>query len=490
MTEVVGLTFDDVLLEPNYSEILPKDACLHSALGTQIKLGIPLLSSAMDTVTEHQMAIAMAERGGMGVLHHNMDAQEQIRQVRLVKSFESGIVSDPVTVAHTSTLMDLHQVVEQRAISGVPVVNGKQLVGMVTRRDYCFKRDPAIKVVDIMTPKEDLITVQEGVTREQAMQLFARHRIEKLPIVNQDFELCGLMTVKDILKSETNPDACKDEQGRLRVAAAVSTGEYERPRITGLIEAGVDLLVVDTAHGHSKGVIEQVRWLKQHAPEVTVMAGNIATAAAAEALITAGADIVKVGMGPGSICTTRIVAGIGVPQITAIQAVAAVARKKNVQVVADGGIRFSGDICKAIAAGADAVMVGSLFAGTEESPGEVMLYQGRSYKIYHGMGSVRAMSQRHGSHQRYFQENQQEQGKYVPEGIEGRVPYKGALQSVLYQLCGGLRSSMGYTGCATISDMHSKTKFIRISPASMRESHVHDVIITKEAPNYSVESLK
>lgn len=489
MTDTTGLTFDDVLLLPNYSEHLPKDACLHSRLSPSIKLGIPLLSSAMDTVTEARMAIAIAEQGGLGVLHHNMDAAEQARQVRLIKHFESGIVSDPVTIPSNASLSQLRQIVEQRSISGVPVVEGKQLVGIVTRRDYCFAADPSARVTDIMTPKSSLITAKEGVSRTQAMQLFAKHRIEKLPIVNDAFELCGLMTVKDILKAETNPDACKDSQGRLCVAAAISTGSHEHARIKGLIEAEVDMLVIDTAHGHSKGVIEQVQWLRQYAPEITIMAGNIATSQAASALIEAGANVLKVGMGPGSICTTRIVAGIGVPQITAIQNVAKVARQHHIPVVADGGIRFSGDICKAIAAGANAVMIGSLFAGTEESPGEVMLYQGRSYKVYYGMGSVHAMSRRHGSHQRYFQESQQEQGKYVPEGIEGRVPYKGALRSVLHQLCGGLRSSMGYTGCANMHDMHTKTEFIRITPAGMRESHVHDVIVTKEAPNYSVEKV-
>ena len=484
----IGLTFDDVLLLPNYSEVLPKDVALTSQLTKRISLGMPLLSAAMDTVTEANMAIRMAEQGGLGVLHHNMNAAEQARQVRVVKSFESGIVSDPITVSQDTNLQELRALVERRSISGVPVVNGKKLVGMVTRRDYCFASDPNALVTHIMTPKEKLITVPEGATREQAMQLFAQHRIEKLPIVNADFELCGLITVKDILKAETNPNACKDERGRLRVAAAVSTGEHEQARIKALVEVEVDLLVVDTAHGHSKGVIAQVAWIKQQFPDVCVMAGNIATGEAAAALIEAGADALKVGMGPGSICTTRIVAGIGVPQITAIQNVSAVARRHGIPVVADGGIRFSGDICKAIAAGASAVMIGSLLAGTEESPGEVMLYQGRSYKVYYGMGSVHAMSRRHGSHDRYFQQKQDEQGKYVPEGIEGRVPFKGALKQVVYQLCGGLRSCMGYTGCAAIKDMHKKTCFIRITNAGMRESHVHDVIVTKEAPNYSVEN--
>lgn len=483
-----GLTFDDVLLLPAYSETLPSQVCLHSKLSCGIDLGIPFLSAAMDTVTESRMAIAMAERGGMGVIHHNMSAAEQARQVSLVKNFESGIVSDPITISKDSTLSDLYDLLKRRDISGVPVVEGRVLVGMLTRRDYCFSKNADAIVADIMTPQERLITVKEGVTREDAMQLFAQHRIEKLPIVNAKFELCGLITVKDILKAKTNPEACKDEQGQLRVAAAVSTGEHEQERINLLVAAGVDMLVVDTAHGHSKGVLDQVRWLKKNHPSLIVMAGNIATADAAQSLIDAGADVLKVGMGPGSICTTRIVAGIGVPQITAIQQVSTIARKHSVAVVADGGIRFSGDVCKAIAAGADAVMIGSLFAGTEESPGEVVLYQGRSYKVYHGMGSVYAMSRKHGSHERYFQDGQDEQGKYVPEGIEGRVPYKGNLQEVTYQLCGGLRSSMGYTGCATVSDMHKKTKFIRITSAAMRESHVHDVIITKEAPNYSVES--
>lgn len=486
--EQEALTFDDVLLLPGYSEVLPKDVSLVTKLTRNITLNIPLLSAAMDSVTEARLAIALAEAGGIGILHKNMSAQEQALEVRKVKKFESGVVNDPITVTPDMTIGQLIEIRKEHNISGMPVIEGKQLVGIITNRDIRFETDLNQKVAKLMTPKARLITVKEGIDREAAVSLFQSNRIEKLLVVNDKFELRGMITVKDILKSEENPNACKTESGQLRVGAAVGTAPDTQDRVAGLIAAGVDLIVVDTAHGFSKGVIDQVTWIKKHYPDIEVMGGNIATADAAIALMNAGADAVKVGMGPGSICTTRIVAGVGVPQISAISNVCQALKRKNIPVVADGGIRFSGDLCKAIAAGASAVMIGGLFAGTEEAPGEVVLYQGRSYKSYRGMGSVGAMSQKHGSSDRYFQENENEQGKYVPEGIEGRVPYKGPLSAVIHQLTGGLRSSMGYTGCATIGKIHDETKFVRVTSAGMRESHVHDVIITKEAPNYWVDS--
>lgn len=482
-----ALTFDDVLLLPDYSDILPKDVSLKTRLTRDISLNIPLLSAAMDTVTEARLAIALAEAGGVGILHKNMSPAEQANEVRKVKKFESGVVKDPITVTPDTTIAQLKAITSEYHISGLPVVNGKQLLGIITSRDIRFVTDLRQPVSSLMTPKDRLITIHEKAGREEAIELFRQHRIEKLLVVNDHFELRGLITVKDILHSQKNPDACKSETGQLRVGAAVGTSKETPERVAALVAEQVDLIVVDTAHGYSKGVLDQVTWIKKHYPDVAVMGGNIATADAAKALAKAGVDAVKVGMGPGSICITRIVAGIGVPQITAIAEVAQALKGKNIPVIADGGIRFSGDVSKAIAAGADAVMVGSLFAGTEEAPGEVVLYQGRSYKSYRGMGSIEAMSKVHGSADRYSQGPNEEQGKYVPEGIEGRVPFKGLLHAVVHQLMGGLRSSMGYTGCKDIEEMHTKTKFVRVTSAGMRESHVHDVIITKESPNYRVE---
>lgn len=483
-----ALTFDDVLLLPNYAEILPKDVSLTTRLTRNIPLNIPIVSAAMDTVTEAGLAIALAEAGGIGILHKNLSPAKQAAEVRKVKKFESGVVRDPVTVTPETTIGELKAMASEYNFSGMPVVEGNRLVGIITNRDIRFETDMEQKVANVMTPQDRLITVNEGINRGEVIDLFRQHRVEKLLIVNEGFELGGMITVKDILKSQTNPQASKTESGQLRVGAAVSTGKDTYDRVAALVEANVDLLVVDTAHGHSKGVIQIVEWVKQHYPDMQVMAGNIATADAAKALAKAGADAVKVGIGPGSICTTRIVAGVGVPQITAIMNVAQALKGKDIPVIADGGIRFSGDVAKAIAAGAESVMIGSLFAGTEESPGEVVLYQGRSYKSYRGMGSVGAMSGEHGSVDRYFQERQEEQGKYVPEGIEGRVPYKGQLRGVLHQLTGGLRSSMGYTGSKDITTLRTKAEFVRITNAGIRESHVHDVIITKEAPNYWVDS--
>lgn len=482
-----ALTFDDVLLLPAYSEILPKNIALKTRLTAQIPLNIPLVSSAMDTVTEARLAIALAEAGGIGILHKNMSIEEQAAQVRKVKKFESGIVRQPITVEPETTLGELRSITREYNISGLPVVIGKRLVGIITNRDIRFETNHFEKVSNLMTPKERLITAKEGTSREAVIQLFHKHRVEKLLMVNDEFELCGLITVKDILRSAQNPNASKTNTGQLCVGAAVGVGKETPDRIAALVAEEVDVIVVDTAHGFSKSVIEQVKWIKKHYPDISVISGNIATAEAAMALAQAGTDAVKVGMGPGSICITRVVAGIGVPQITAIRQVAAALKNKNVPVIADGGIRFSGDIAKAIAAGAHSVMIGGLFAGTEESPGEVVLYQGRSYKSYRGMGSVGAMSGFYTSSDRYFQEVEEEPAKYVPEGIEGRVPYKGPLMNVIHQLMGGLRSSMGYTGCRNIEEMRTNTKFIRVTQAGMRESHVHDVIITKETPNYRVE---
>ena len=482
-----AMTFDDVLLLPSYSEVLPKDVSLSTRLTRNITLNIPLLSAAMDTVTEARLAIALAEAGGIGILHKNMSLERQASEVRKVKKFESGVVFDPITVSPDSTIEELKKITSEYNISGLPVVEGEQLIGIITNRDIRFESDMEQKVANLMTPKERLITIKEGATREEIINLFRQYRVEKLLVINDYFELCGLITVKDILHSEQNPNACKTVSGQLRVGAAIGIGGETPDRVAALVAEGVDVLVVDTAHGHSKGVIEQIKWIKKHYSGVPIIAGNIATASAARALADVGVDAVKVGMGPGSICITRIVAGIGVPQITAIAQVASELKNNDILIIADGGIRFSGDICKAIAAGAHTVMIGGLFAGTEEAPGEEVLYQGRSYKSYRGMGSSGAMFGTYGSFDRYFQEAQERQEKYVPEGIEGRVPYKGPLRGVIHQLTGGLRSGMGYTGCKTIDEMRINTQFVRVTSAGVRESHVHDVIITKESSNYSLE---
>lgn len=481
-----ALTFDDVLLIPGYSEVLPKDVSLKTRITKDIELNLPLVSSAMDTVTEHRMAIALAQEGGMGIIHKNLTIEQQAAEVRRVKKFESGIVQDPVTINPSATVRELMELTSANNISGVPVVEGKDLVGIVTSRDVRFIKDYDKTVADIMTPKERLVTVLEGASSGSIRKLLHEHRIEKVLVVNEQFELRGMVTVTDINKAQSFPLACKDENGSLRVGAAVGTGADTAERVTALAEAGVDVIVVDTAHGHSKGVIERVRWVKENFPKVQVVGGNIATAEAAIALADAGADGVKVGIGPGSICTTRIIAGVGVPQISAVANVAAVMNERNIPVIADGGVRFSGDIAKAIAAGASVIMVGGLLAGTDEAPGEVVLFQGRSFKAYRGMGSLGAMSQSQGSSDRYFQDASSGVEKLVPEGIEGRVPSKGPMAVVVHQLMGGVRSSMGYTGSADIETMRTKTQFSQITGAGMRESHVHDVTITKEAPNYHV----
>ena len=481
-----ALTFDDVLLMPAYSEILPRDVSLSTQLTAGITLHIPLISAAMDTVTEANLAIAIAQEGGLGILHKNLLPEEQGLEVRRVKKFESGVVKDPVTVSATTTVGELREITQAHRISGVPVVGkNQQLIGIVTSRDVRFEDRLDIPVEHIMTPKHKLVTVKEGASLQEVKALLHQHRIEKVLVVNDAYELCGMITMKDISKAEAYPNACKDEQGRLRVGAAVGTGKDSQERIVALVQAGVDVLVVDTAHGHSKGVIDQVRWIKQHFPQVPVIGGNIATAEAAVALAEAGADAVKVGIGPGSICTTRIVAGIGVPQISAIAACATALKNYPVSIIADGGIRYSGDIAKAIAAGAHVVMIGSLLAGTEEAPGEVELFQGRYYKAYRGMGSIGAMGQSQGSSDRYFQETVR-RDKLVPEGIEARVAYKGPMSAIVHQLIGGLRASMGYTGSKTISVLRQEPKFVRITGAGIKESHVHDVMITKEAPNYPI----
>src|SRR3989338_8068982 len=483
-----ALTFDDVLLVTRFSNVLPKDTSLKTQLTREISLNIPILSAAMDTVTEHRLAVCLAEAGGLGIIHKNMSITQQALEVRKVKKFESGVVKDPVTVTPSTTIRALVQLTEEYHISGMPVVEGKNLAGIVTSRDIRFETNFDKPVSAVMTPKSRLITVKEGASRDAVMTLFRENRIEKLLIMNDAFELRGMYTVKDILKSQSKPLATKNENGQLRVGAAVTTGAETPDRVAALIAEGVDLIVVDTAHGHSKGVIDTIKFIKKNYPAQQVMGGNIATADAAIALMEAGVDAIKVGMGPGSICTTRIVAGIGVPQITAISDVVKAIGKKNIPVVADGGIRFSGDIAKALSAGASCVMIGGLFAGTEEAPGEVILYQGRSYKTYRAMGSVVAMSETNGSSDRYFQEKQTDSiAKYVTEGIEGRVPYKGLLRNVLHQLMGGLRSSMGYLGASTIKNLQENAVFVRITNAGVRESHVHDVRITKEAPNYSRE---
>lgn len=480
-----ALTFDDVLLVPAHSNVLPRDVSLRTQLTRKISLNIPLLSAAMDTVTESRLAIALAQEGGIGIVHKNMSAQAQADKVAKVKRFESGVVKDPVTVSPEMTVREVLNLTRKFKISGLPVVQGTQLVGIVTNRDLRFETRLDQPVRAIMTPRERLITVKENAQLDEARSLMHEHRIERVLVVNDAFELRGLMTVKDILKSTEHPNACKDEQGRLRVGAAVGVGEGTDERVTLLAEAGVDVIVVDTAHGHSQGVLDRVKWVKKNFPKIEVIGGNIATGAAARALIDHGADGVKVGIGPGSICTTRIVAGVGVPQISAIQNVAEALRGTGVPLIADGGVRFSGDISKAIAAGAHVVMLGGLFAGTEEAPGEIELFQGRSYKSYRGMGSLGAMQQ--GSSDRYFQDNEGNQDKLVPEGVEGRVPYKGSVLAVIHQLMGGLRASMGYLGCESIAAVHERAEFVQITAAGIRESHVHDVQITKEAPNYHID---
>ena len=479
-----ALTFDDVLLLPAHSVVLPRDVDLVTRLTRDIRLNIPLISAAMDTVTESRLAITMAQEGGIGIVHKNMSSEQQANQVRLVKKFESGVIKDPITVSPGTTIREVLEITRQHDISGVPVVEGEQLVGIVTNRDTRFETRFDAPVSTIMTGKDKLVTVKEGAGREEVLKLLHEHRIEKVLVVDSQFRLRGLITVKDIQKASDKPNACKDDQGRLRVGAAVGVGAGTDERVEALVNAGVDVVVVDTAHGHSAGVIERVRWVKQNYPDLQVIGGNIATAAAARALAEAGADAVKVGIGPGSICTTRIVAGVGVPQISAVANVAQELNGRGIPLIADGGIRYSGDMAKAIAAGAHCIMVGSMLAGTEEAPGEVELYQGRSYKSYRGMGSLGAMQQ--GSSDRYFQDNTNNVEKFVPEGIEGRVPYKGPMTSIIHQMIGGLRSSMGYTGCQTIDDMRTKPEFVRVTGAGMAESHVHDVTITKEAPNYRV----
>lgn len=479
-----ALTFDDVLLLPAYSEVLPKQVNLTTRLTRDITLNLPLISAAMDTVTEAKMSISMAQLGGMGIIHKNMDIARQARQVRHVKKFEAGTVADPVTVTPDVSVRELLQITREHKISGVPVVDeNKQVVGIVTHRDVRFTENLDQPVKNVMTPKEKLITVKEGESTENIKRLLHEHRIEKVIVIDDNGRLKGLITVNDFNKAENNPNACKDAKGRLRVGAAVGTGADTEARVEALVGANVDVIIVDTAHGHSKGVIDRVNWVKKNFPQVQVIGGNIATGDAALALFDAGADAVKVGIGPGSICTTRIIAGVGVPQISAISDVAE-ALQDRIPLIADGGIRFSGDMAKAISAGASCIMVGSLLAGTEEAPGEVELYQGRYYKAYRGMGSLGAMSGANGSSDRYFQDSKDGVEKLVPEGIEGRVPYKGPVSAIVNQMAGGLRSSMGYTGCATIEEMRKKPKFVRVTSAGMKESHVHDVQITKEAPNY------
>jgi IMP dehydrogenase len=481
-----ALTFDDVLLIPAHSNVLPREVSLKSKLTRGITLNIPLVSAAMDTVTEARLAIALAQEGGIGIVHKNMPPKAQAAEVTKVKRFESGIVKDPITVTPDMKVRDVLKITQQHKISGLPVLDGSgRVVGIITNRDLRFETKLDQPIRNIMTPRDRLVTVSEGAGREEAMALMHKHRLERVLVVNEKFELRGLVTVKDILKSTEHPDACKDEHGRLRVGAAIGVGEGTEERAEALIEAGADVIVVDTAHGHSKNVLDRVKWVKRKFPGTQVIGGNIGTAAGAQALVDHGADGVKVGIGPGSICTTRIVAGIGVPQITAIENTLKGLAKTDVPLIADGGIRYSGDIAKALAAGAHAVMIGSLFAGTEESPGEIELFQGRSYKSYRGMGSLSAMQQ--GAADRYFQEEEPDTDKLVPEGVEGRVPYKGQLAPLVHQLTGGLSSSMGYLGCATIEEVRAKAEFVEITSAGMRESHVHDVQIVKEAPNYRVE---
>jgi len=481
-----ALTFDDVLLIPAHSTVLPRDVSLKTRLTRTITLNIPLLSAAMDTVTESRLAIAIAQEGGIGMIHKNMTARAQAAEVAKVKRFESGVVKDPITITQNMKVRDVLALTNQHKISGLPVIDaGGRVVGIVTNRDLRFETNLGQPVKNIMTPRSKLVTVREGATREDAMTLMHKHRLERVLVVNKNFELLGLITVKDIQKSTEHPNACKDKLGRLRVGAAIGVGEGTEERTAALVEAGVDVIVVDTAHGHAQGVLDRVKWVKKTFPKMQVIGGNIATADAARALVDHGADAVKVGIGPGSICTTRIVAGVGVPQISAVENVAKALAKADIPLIADGGIRFSGDIAKALAAGAYSVMIGGLFAGTEESPGDTELYQGRSYKSYRGMGSLGAMQQ--GAADRYFQDAEEATEKLVPEGVEGRVPYKGGVVPLIQQLMGGLRASMGYTGCNAIDELRRKAEFVEITHAGIRESHVHDVQITKEAPNYRAD---
>ena len=483
-----ALTFDDVLLVPAFSQVLPKDVNLSTQFTRNIRLNLPLVSAAMDTVTEARLAIAIAQEGGIGIVHKNLTAQEQAAQVAKVKRYESGVLRDPVVITPEHTVLQVMQLSDELGISGFPVIDGGKVLGIVTGRDLRFETRYDVKVREIMTPRERLITVNEGASAAEAKALLNKHKLERILVINDAFELKGLITVKDITKQTSFPNAARDASGRLRVGAAVGVGEGTEERVEALVRAGVDAIVVDTAHGHSKGVIERVRWVKQNYPQVDVIGGNIATGAAALALVEAGADAVKVGIGPGSICTTRIVAGVGVPQIMAIDNVATALKGTGVPLIADGGIRYSGDIAKALAAGASTIMMGGMFAGTEEAPGEVILFQGRSYKSYRGMGSIGAMQQ--GSADRYFQESSTgnpNADKLVPEGIEGRVPYKGSMVSIVFQMAGGVRAAMGYCGCATIEEMNNKAEFVEITTAGIRESHVHDVQITKEAPNYRAD---
>ena len=480
-----ALTFDDVSLVPAFSDVLPRDVDLGTRLTRNIRLNLPIVSAAMDTVTEARLAITMAQSGGIGIIHKNMTIERQAAEVRLVKKFEAGVIRDPITVSPQTSIREVMQITRGHNISGVPIVDGEQLVGIVTNRDLRFEKKPDDPVKNIMTRKERLVTVKEGAGEEEVLALLHKHRIEKVLVVDDAFRLRGLITVKDIQKARDNPNACKDDRERLRVGAAVGVGGDTEQRIEMLVDAGVDVLVIDTAHGHSNGVIERVRWARRAYPAMSIVAGNIVTGDAAKALVDAGADAVKVGIGPGSICTTRVVAGVGVPQISAVGMVREALKDSDIGLIADGGIRYSGDIAKALAAGADCVMIGGMFAGTEEAPGEVELYQGRSYKSYRGMGSLGAMQK--GSKDRYFQDDEGDADKLVPEGIEGRVPYRGPLRSIVHQLAGGLRAAMGYVGCASVEDMRAKPHFVRITSAGVRESHVHDVAITKEAPNYRLD---
>ena len=481
-----ALTFDDVLLLPGYSEVTAKDVSLVTKLTRNINLNLPLVSAAMDTVTEAGLAIALAQEGGIGIVHKNLSVQEQAEQVRRVKKFESGVVKDPITIDHTATIAELIELTRANGISGVPVMKDGDLAGIVTRRDLRFETDTSQSISAIMTPRNQLVTVKEGASSDEVQRLLHQHRIEKILVVDDAGALKGLITVKDFDKAESFPDACKDQYGQLRVGASVGTSADTDERVDALVKAGVDVLVVDTAHGHSMNVLNRVRWIKDNYPSVDVIGGNIATGDAALALAEAGADGVKVGIGPGSICTTRIVTGMGVPQISAVSNVALALADTDIPLIADGGIRFSGDISKALAAGAHSVMLGGMFAGTEEAPGEVELFQGRTYKSYRGMGSIGAMAQKQGSSDRYFQDSSVGSEKLVPEGIEGRVPYKGPVSAIIHQLMGGVRSSMGYAGCINVPEMRTKPQFVRVTSAGMSESHVHDVSITKEAPNYPV----